>query len=413
MRILFISSLYSSVSKAYFADNCAHGASLLNQVDAFQWAILEGLIKNDTDFSVVSFPALGTFPFHFKKCIVPESDVVYEDKSYGLSLKYSALPVYKEWNIQKRLKKYVKKWIAGVNCTTNEPLVALVYTSAAMFVEPLVQLKCVYPNLHICCVITDLIDDAMNFNSNRFFLKHIQIVIEKRRQKKLYKNIDYFVLLSKAMEEKIPEAIGNNIVIEGIYGQHELSFVENRQKEEKLKQILYGGTLEEFSGIKDLVDAFMLLKNVNYRLVICGSGFCETYIKECAQKDNRIDYRGMILRSDFLLLQKEATLLVNPRKPTEAITRFSFPSKTIEYLSSGTPMLGYKLEGIPCEYYDYFYTVNDLTICGLADRLQEVLSLPDEDRSLMAEHARTFIYQHKTAEHQIGRLLNFLNSRLA
>lgn len=412
MKILFVSSLYSAVSKAYLADNCANGASLLNQVDTFQWAILEGLIKNDIDFSVVSFPALGTFPYHFKKCIVPESDIVYAGASYGLSSKYSALPIYKEWDIQKRLKKYVKKWITEVDCTSNESLVALVYTSAAMFVEPLVQLKSVYPNLYVCCVITDLIDDAMNFNSNRFFLKYIQIVIEKRKQKKLYSNIDYFVLLSKAMEEKIPEAIGKNIVVEGIYGQHEFPSIENTKKKGNLMIVLYGGTLDIFSGIKDLVNAFMLLKGENYRLVICGSGFCGSYIKECAEKDDRIDYKGMVSRNEFLLMQREATLLVNPRKPTEDITRFSFPSKTIEYLSSGTPMLGYKLEGIPDEYYKNFYTVENLTIRGLADKLQEVLSLPDEDRHLMAERARNFICQHKTAELQIDRLLSFLHSKL-
>ncbi len=412
MKLLFVSSLYPIVSKENLALHCRCGATLQNQVDAFQWAMLEGFVENRVDFEVVSFPALGTYPIHFDKCFVSASDIVYGGKYYGSSLKYSALVVYKEWDIQRRLKKYVEGWIVKSLVPSKEPLVVLVYTSAAMLVEPLAQLKRIWPNLFICCVITDLIDDAMNFNSNRSLLKRIQIARERKRQKNLYKNIDFFMLLTKAMEEKIPEAIKRNIIIEGIYGKHELAEIKDLKEEGKLKVVLYGGTLQEFSGVKDLVNAFMLLQDEEYRLVICGSGFCESYVKKCAQKDNRIEYRGVISREAFLLLQKKATLLVNPRKPTEDITRFSFPSKTIEYLSSGTPMLGYKLEGIPTEYYNYFYTIDDLSIKGLVYKLQEVLALSTEERHLMAENARTFIYQNKTAEHQMGKLLNFLKSKL-
>ena len=412
MKLLFVSSLYPTAIKNEFALNGKRGASLQNQVNAFQWAMMEGLVLNKLDFKVVSFPALGAYPLHFKKLFVSGSEIMYNGVRYGTSVKYSALVVYKEWDIQRRLKKYVKRWISQSTFGNNEPMIALVYTPAVMFIEPLVQLKRKYPNFHVCCVITDLIDDAMNFDSNRSFLKRIQIAREKKLQKSLYKGIDFFVLLSKAMEEKIPEAVGQNIVIEGIYGRHELPVVENTCRNENLKIILYGGTLQEFSGVNDFVDAFMLLKGENYRLVICGSGFCESHIKESAKKDDRIDYRGIVSREELLLLQRKATLLINPRKPTEEITRFSFPSKTIEYLVSGTPMLGYKLEGIPVEYYDYFYTVDDLSLQGMANKLEEVLSLPDEERHLMAERAKTFIYQNKTAEYQIGRLLNFLKSKL-
>lgn len=413
MKLLFVSSLYPVNQKESFSLNCKRGASLQNQVDAFQWAMLEGLVKNGVDFQAISFPTLGTYPLHFNKLFVPASDIVYEGKYCGTSLKYSALMIYKEWDIQRGLKNYVERWIDESNICEKEPLVVLVYTSASVFVESLVKLKQRHRNLFICCVITDLIDDAMNFDSNRMFLKRIQIAREKNKQKNLYKDIDFFVLLTQGMEEKIPEAIGKNIVIEGIYGKHKLPEVQSMECDDRLKTILYGGTLQEFSGVKELLNAFMLLHADNYRLVICGSGFCSSYIKQCVQKDSRIDYKGVISREELLLLQRNATLLVNPRKPTEDITRFSFPSKTIEYLSSGTPMLGYKLEGIPAEYYDYFYMVDDLTTQGLADKLQDVLNLSDEERHLMAEKARHFICQSKTAEYQMRKLLSFLKLRLA
>ena len=38
---------------------------------------------------------------------------------------------------------------------------------------------------------------------------------------------------------------------------------------------------------------------------------------------------------------------VNPRQNNEEFTKYSFPSKTMEYLASGVPVVAYKLDGIP------------------------------------------------------------------
>ena len=63
----------------------------------------------------------------------------------------------------------------------------------------------------------------------------------------------------------------------------------------------------------------------------------------------RIEFLGMLPRTDVLELQSKATILVNPRQPVGDFTKYSFPSKTIEYMASGTPLLMYKLPGIPEE----------------------------------------------------------------
>ena len=75
-------------------------------------------------------------------------------------------------------------------------------------------------------------------------------------------------------------------------------------------------------------------------------------------------------------------------------------------------MLGYKLEGIPAEYYDYFYTVDDLSIQGMANKLEEVLSLSDEERHLMAERAKTFIYQNKNSRISNREIIEFFEIKI-
>ena len=65
----------------------------------------------------------------------------------------------------------------------------------------------------------------------------------------------------------------------------------------------------------------------------------------------------MVPNSEVLKAQSESEILVNPRNDNNEFTKYSFPSKVIEYLGSDTPMIGYILPGMPKEYYDKFYVV--------------------------------------------------------
>lgn len=97
----------------------------------------------------------------------------------------------------------------------------------------------------------------------------------------------------------------------------------------------------------NLIDAFQQIKDPNYELRICGVGDSEDAIKAAAQKDERIHFWGKLPREQVLEWQSKATVLVNPRQNNEEFTKYSFPSKTMEYLSSGVPLVAYKLDGIP------------------------------------------------------------------
>ena len=44
---------------------------------------------------------------------------------------------------------------------------------------------------------------------------------------------------------------------------------------------------------------------------------------------------------------------MNPRSADAEYTKYSFPSKTIEYLATGVPVVMNRLPGIP-EEYEYF-----------------------------------------------------------
>ena len=52
-----------------------------------------------------------------------------------------------------------------------------------------------------------------------------------------------------------------------------------------------------------------------------------------------------------------ADVLVNPRPNNEEYTKYSFPSKNIEYLMTGKPVVAYMLDGMPAHYKKFLYEI--------------------------------------------------------
>jgi len=207
------------------------------------------------------------------------------------------------------------------------------------------------------------------------------------------------------------EALGlsvPSIVVEGISTD---GFGNMTYTPQPGRTVLYSGTLTGRYGIVDLIEAFKRLPDEDYRLIICGEGETEGRIREESTRDGRIIFKGLLSRDEVLALQKSATVLINPRPGGEDYTRYSFPSKMMEYMSSGTPVISYKLPGMPEEYFDYIYTIED----GpgeemIYDALKEVLVKPDDELSIMGNRARQFVLTRKNATAQAGRITEMISS---
>lgn len=128
-------------------------------------------------------------------------------------------------------------------------------------------------------------------------------------------------------------------------------------------------------------------------------------IKLEALRDERIIFKGQLPRKEVLRLQRKATLLVNPRTPEGEFTKYSFPSKTMEYLASGVPTLLYKLPGIPDEYYEYCYTLEQLGVESLSQKLSIILSSSQQHLRSVGRKARNFILSQKNPIKQCEKIM--------
>ncbi|MBP3360682.1 MAG: hypothetical protein J6N52_07515 [Clostridia bacterium] len=84
-------------------------------------------------------------------------------------------------------------------------------------------------------------------------------------------------------------------------------------------------------------------------------------------------------------------MLVNPRSATDEFTKYSFPSKTMEYMLSGTPVVMYKLAGIPDEYDEYLNYFDVTSKACIKDKIVEICEMSLCERGMIGNRARQFI----------------------
>lgn len=172
--------------------------------------------------------------------------------------------------------------------------------------------------------------------------------------------------------------------------------------------IMYAGRLHEKYGVMRLIEAFELLEEKDIELWLFGDGTAVREIQDYASKNPRIRYFGQVSREEILRYEQRATLLVNPRSVQDEFTQYSFPSKVIEYMHSGTPLVMTKLKGIPEEYFDYGFVVEDNRPDWMAQVLSKALSMSDGELASIGARASTFISENKSAAVQGKRIKDFL-----
>lgn len=171
---------------------------------------------------------------------------------------------------------------------------------------------------------------------------------------------------------------------------------------------LYAGSVCRLYGLPQLVEGFRMANIPDTRLVIYGPGDYVEELKAIAEKDPRVQYGGMLLSAQVVEKEMEASLLINPRPTDEEYVRYSFPSKTMEYMSTGTPVLMAKLPCLPPEYLPHLYLFQDETPEGIAQALRQTLALDDETLFQKGMQAREFVLKQRNNVIQAKKVLDML-----
>ena len=121
-----------------------------------------------------------------------------------------------------------------------------------------------------------------------------------------------------------------------------------------------------------------------------------------------IKYYGYVSNEEVIELEKKATLLCNVRNTNMEYTKYSCPSKVLEYLASGTPVYSTKLMGIPEEYKKYVFWCDEPNLGNISSDLKNILNLPSEVLNKKGIEAQRFMLKEKNSIAQAKKILDFI-----
>ena len=399
LDICLITGLYPKENAAEIEQNSIYG--IQNAANVFQWNVVNGIVENGvTSMEVINSLYIGSFPRKYRKMIIPSYDFEIHTGIRGSNIGFLNLPVVKEKFRFYSMKKQLKRWAQN----GKKKKVAIAYAATYPMTKALSYLKRLNPEIETCLVVPDL-PMYMNLSQSKTGLLHR---IKDRVVAAEMVKADSYVLLTEQMKKMIagsdkrPAAI-----VEGMVSMQNSGNTEAADTDEKpdYRYFLYTGTLNYQYGIMDLVNAFEAADTKDTHLVICGEGEASGEIRDRMKCNGKIHFMGCCSHKKVLELQRNAFALVNPRRNEGEYTKYSFPSKIMEYMYSGRPAVVYALDGMPEEYKQYLICIEDKKD-GFKDALEYIARQDDAFCDSFGRRAKVFVATEKNCQAQMKKVLD-------
>lgn len=388
MNIIYLGLLYSDTflqTKSQYTNN-----GLQMATHNFQKNLLTGLkSKENINIALINVPPIGSFPLHCKKIFMPS-----EINDTFIQRGYVNIPVVKKIQQEKQIIQEVEELLMNVNIAET---VLVAYSPYIPFLKAIRYLKRKHPKLQTSMIVTDCIPGREDMKKNMTRRAKIQ----GNRIVDLARFVDDFVLLTEYLSETLEIKGKQFVVVECICNEYQ---EKNKVNKVSKNRCLYTGTLEPEFGVFELANAFASIKNSE--LWICGDGKDRKRIEKVAEEYDNIKYFGFLSMDAVKQLRDECDFLINPRKPTGTYTKYSFPSKTAEYLMSGKPVIMYKLEGVPDEYDEYINYLSGNRECEIKNELEDIFYQNYEQLLDKSEKARNFMLNDKNSKKQAQKIID-------
>lgn len=400
MNILFLSLLYHPDSVRETAALSRTG--LQNQANSFQWAMINGMKGNLSDgesLSVLNSLPVGIYPRQYRKLMLKQRTIGAEFAEIGSV----NLPVCKQKQRERAAERWIERWAAQ----SAENRMVLVYSLYLPYLRAVAAAKRKVADLKACVVVTDL-PGGLGLSSGRSGLLQ---TIEHRMGKQsmeLAGEMDGLILLTEQMAKPLSAATKKRCVIEGLTAETIVAPEAVELPQDTRPAVLYTGTLNRELGIGELLEAFVGMDGA--QLWLCGRGDMEAEIETARQMHDNIRWFGFVPQAQAIYLQSKAELLINPRTNAGVYTRYSFPSKTMEYMRAGKPVLCCKLDGIPDEYDAFLVYIEPQNAQGIRAAVRAMMLRTQEERGEIGRRAREFVLAEKNNRKQGKKALDLLRS---
>ncbi len=370
----------------------------------FQWHIIHGVeAASGSAMSLISaVPVISCYP-KYPDILFRGGRWKHREDAQDRFLPFVNIPILKHLTRFFSAVMHVSRWLRGHR---GDPKIIIYAMHSPLLLAAVIATMLFRGKIYL--VIPDM-PEYMDVGIRRGFFRKVGKKIDGYLMNRMLKKMTGLIVLSKYVAEdgfsgRIPYLVVEGAVSPEIANGHrEPSSIPLRKE----KIIMYTGSL---AALDLLIDGFRQIPDHSYRLWISGRGEMEKQISELSGRDERVIYWGLLSNEEISKKMLQATALINARSAKTPHIQYSFPSKLLEYMLAGRPVISTALPGIPEDYYDYLYILKDESPQALASFIQEVCSKPPQELREFGERARRFVMAEKNYRRQGKRIYEFMQS---
>ena len=335
--------------------------------NVFERKLFDGFLQSQcsNDFIFLSAPSVGWFPFNCKKLMIKG----FSNTNHYTSVNYLATYVGSTFSKTKSLTKAIAKVIKQIDL--NEYEICLILNELHLpYLKCAEYLKKRMPNVTTIQLVPDL--PEFNNRSNHFLYKCLKKINCRKINKLRIRFIDKYVLFSKPMVDYLKLTHKKNwIVNEGIKTDEVVSsclLTDNK------KHIVFIGKIDKRNGVDIILKTADLFKERDDVVFdFYGIGASDSAFSNFSLDRSNVIVHGFLNPSEVAATLSSASVLLSPRHSNEEYTKYSFPSKIFDYLSSYKPIVTFKLDCYPHELDKILFYPKDASAFALFDCINEVL----------------------------------------
>lgn len=309
---------------------------------------------------------------------------------------------------------FVKEFCFGISAflkvkrilNKKEDNIVLISGLYRSLIRPAKWLKS-FLGIKVCAIVPDIPELMMTYRKDYSPLRKLLNKWDMNKAMKYRDVVDGFVVLSRYMNPVVNRHNRPWIVMDGLCHLNAIDQIDPANDISE-RYILYAGKISSTFGVDNLVEGFIKADLKNVKLCLCGDGDFAPRLKEIAEKNSSIVFYGPVTHDKVLALEKSASILVEPRPVDTEIAKMSFPSKIIEYMATGTPVLVSNIPSFQPEYEKYQYRISDISVDGLCSAITETLSHSDQELFELGYKAREFVLKNKTIQKQCEKIITMI-----
>lgn len=366
--------------------------------------LVEGIgTSGEISMDVISCLSIKGFPL-VGPLMMPSCHFQSPNAGNGTLCGYLNLPYINKYLSSLAIKAKAKNWLKQ---NTSYPEVDIfVYEMRSACLSAALYIKERHPNARIHLIVPDL---PIYMDLNMGFMKTVLKMLDNKLINSYIQHVDSFILYATSMVDYLNIRDKKWMLMEGSIHSDDIAHITKYIKSESTSNndkiiIMYSGMIERKYGIDYFLEAIKMLDE-RYQAWFTGDGsYAKSLREEAEQHPEKIKYYGYLnTRGELLKLQQQASILINLRNPHENASKYCFPSKLFEYMLTGKAVLSTNIEGIPSEYHNYIYIIEDYSSQGIAEAIQYV-NVSD------SREGATFIKKNKNNLLQSKRIIEFITN---